>query len=468
MKIKHLFFVALLFSVNNNNIYADNESSLNDCDENISSYSNSNYFLSTTCTPESPVYCQDFSQMSASPPYCWEEGNLGSPTSGPANNSDSGWKQDGFGNIGTSGAARIKIFRANLNNEWLISPEFDLSYGSWMLEFNIALTASVDTSPSNLGSDDKVTLVITDDGINWSILETWDNSSSISNLGQNHFYDLSNFDGSIVKFGFIADDGVIDDSEDVNFYLDDFCVKRFCPVPASLQTTNIYGDGAELSWNELGTATSWDIEVVEDGNSPTGIPTIENITSTNYTWTGGIFETNYLFLVRSHCGNKVSSWSLPTSFTTTCLVTSTYREGFDEPFSCWSEGNGIVLSTGPTNYNDSEWQLYKHPNFNHNFPWYKIDVGSNDGMDDWLISPEVYVSDASYFVEISMRISGTLDADDIVSFVVTIDGGSTWSVIDSWDNTSGPIGSGFILYPDRYDFFSYSVANYINSTLSLR
>ena len=150
----------------------------------------SNFIVAQNCSaPEIPEYSENFLFW---PPSCWLEGNEGMPTSGPANFDDSAWVTDGFGNIGSSGSARINISQTNLNNEWFISPEIDLTGGPYDLIFEIAVTNALDFNASNFGSDDKVQLVFTiDGGASWTILETWDNTSSVSNTGQTILYDLS-------------------------------------------------------------------------------------------------------------------------------------------------------------------------------------------------------------------------------------------------------------------------------------
>ena len=52
-----------------------------------------------------------------------------------------------------------------------------------------------------------------------------------------------------------------------------------CEDPSNLTASNFTSSSAELSWTENGTATLWDIEVVDAGISPTQTPTETNVTN---------------------------------------------------------------------------------------------------------------------------------------------------------------------------------------------
>ncbi len=91
-----------------------------------------------------------------------------------------------------------------------------------------------------------------------------------------------------------------------------------CPAPSSLTTSNITDTTADLGWNENGTATVWDVEVVDvtAGGTVSGTPTATGI-SNPYTATGLTQDNDYEFYVRADCGSgTVSDWAGPFSFTT--------------------------------------------------------------------------------------------------------------------------------------------------------
>ena len=99
----------------------------------------------------------------------------------------------------------------------------------------------------------------------------------------------------------------------------------YCAAPSDLTASSITISGADLSWTENGTATTWDLEIGLQGFAPTGTPTADDITNP-YTWSDAAEDTSYDYYVRADCGGDntaVSDWVGPYSFTTlssTCSV----------------------------------------------------------------------------------------------------------------------------------------------------
>lgn len=88
-----------------------------------------------------------------------------------------------------------------------------------------------------------------------------------------------------------------------------------CTDPSTLSASNISTTSADLSWTENGTATSWDIELVAGGTTPTGTATNTGV-SNPFTATGLTLNTSYDFYVRSDCGGTQSNWVGPFNFST--------------------------------------------------------------------------------------------------------------------------------------------------------
>ncbi|MGV7105868.1 fibronectin type III domain-containing protein, partial [Flavobacterium sp. U410] len=97
-----------------------------------------------------------------------------------------------------------------------------------------------------------------------------------------------------------------------------------CPRPDNLFANNIDMTSADLSWGELGSATSWEVIVQTAGG---GIPTIAGAQTNNNTAYNVTTETVsgapltsgtvYEFWVRSDCGDGTfSGWAGPFTFTT--------------------------------------------------------------------------------------------------------------------------------------------------------
>ena len=123
-----------------------------------------------------------------------------------------------------------------------------------------------------------------------------------------------------------------------------------CIDPSMLTASNIAITTADLGWTENGTATLWDVEVIESGMAATGTATASGV-GNPYTATGLMANTAYDFYVRADCGpGGTSAWVGPFTFTTDCdIFTAPYTEDFetftpaiDAPFAaenCWTGSN---------------------------------------------------------------------------------------------------------------------------------
>jgi len=178
------------------------------------------YTFTTGCGTVTPSYTQDFTTY---PGACWTEGDNTDVATGP-NGTNGVWAVDGFLNNGTSGAARVNIF-ATTTKDWLVTPTFDLSSGSYGLAFDIGITAYTGTGNSAMGSDDEVQVLISNDnGTTWINLDTFNTGNTPSNSGETKVYDLVAYTSATTKFAFWANDGVVNDTEDYNIYIDNFKV----------------------------------------------------------------------------------------------------------------------------------------------------------------------------------------------------------------------------------------------------
>lgn len=104
-----------------------------------------------------------------------------------------------------------------------------------------------------------------------------------------------------------------------------------CMHPIGLNVTGYTSEEVTVSWEPLGSETSWEVVVVPTGNSPESeIPQM----TTEYPYTVDMLnpETQYDVYVRAYCGsNDYSSWQGPVTFRTRCAMTSAipYEEHFD-------------------------------------------------------------------------------------------------------------------------------------------
>lgn len=171
------------------------------------------------------------------------------------------WVADGFANEGYSGSMKLNIWGTNCK-AWAISPTIDLGDGNtiYNLEFDLALTHFANTNQDELGADDNLILFIsTDNGETWnpnSALKSWGSQTQISNTGEHHSINLSEYTGN-VKVAFYGESTL--SNEDNDIFIDNFEIKE-----ASLEPI------ISVNMNEI------NFNLIENGNSDTLEITISN------------------------------------------------------------------------------------------------------------------------------------------------------------------------------------------------
>ncbi|MDX1350740.1 MAG: fibronectin type III domain-containing protein [Putridiphycobacter sp.] len=234
-----------------------------------------------------------------------------------------------------------------------------------------------------------------------------------------------------------------------------------CPYPSDLSVSNLMSDSADLEWIENGSASAWDIEYGEDGFTPTGTPTLENVADNPYTLMGLEQGTAYQFYVRADCsGGDVSDWIGPFAFTTSC---SYYGLPYNQDFTdylptCWSEGNDTDVATG-SNGNNGGWGnggfLNNVSNSSARFSF------SGIGDMDWLVSPTFDLSTGSNGMAFKVGATGysgadavTMDSDDEVLLLISQDNGANWTVLQTWNAANTPSNTGDDIILDLSAFTS--------------
>ena len=100
-------------------------------------------------------------------------------------------------------------------------------------------------------------------------------------------------------------------------YLDDVSLDvPTCDLPTAPYSANVLFNQADLNWTETGLAETWEIELLPALSNPTGVPTVSDITSIPYTYTGLTSNSAYEWRVRSVCDQVHSEWTAMSSFTT--------------------------------------------------------------------------------------------------------------------------------------------------------
>ncbi len=228
--------------------------------------------------------------------WAFGSGNGASNPSSPHTGSYNAYLKDGSSTVGKT---------------MLITPELDLSSLS-TAQLNFWHTQDLYFS----AQDELKVYYRTSESASWNQIAHYTNqisswkhdSLSLPNISSNYYIA---FEGNAM-----SGNGVC---------LDDVVVKSglSCPFPVNMQSSNIGSTMAELSWNEGGSATEWEIEWGASGFTLGAGTTITGISSNPYSLTGLSSLSEYDWYIRSTCSPVSSSiWTGPDSFTTTEQVFS--------------------------------------------------------------------------------------------------------------------------------------------------
>ncbi len=421
----------------------------NDCGGFQSSWVGPRTFT-TPCSPTIPPYTQDFSSYI---PACWDVIRGGFDEGPVGQQGVASWNQQNFGNqTDGSPSARINLYNNN-KKDWLISPQLDMSTGGYEVNFDIALTKFYDTLPMEMGSDDEIKFVYTEDGLNWQTLYSWTVGNEPSNLGDNILINIENITATHVRFAFWASEGEIDDPRDYDVFVDNFVVRLrpTCPQPSLLNATDITSSSANLTWQNGGNETMWDIELGIADFVPTGTPTYDNVTSNPFGISDLLPTISYDFYVRADCGGNntdVSEWVGPFQFSTAYSVP--FEEKFDTYLpNDWKEGKAILENNTYINPLEASWEQDPYLNSNPSNQSACITVFGTYRQ-DWLISPKIDLgTNNNSELKFNLAITKTGESgppdvygeDNKFAVIISTDAGETWSsanALQMWDNTSNP------------------------------
>lgn len=119
------------------------------------------------------------------------------------------------------------------DNDWIVGPKFTVE-NTTHLQFDLALTIWSTTNAGTLGSDDVLQVMIsTDCGASYLPIGTYDATSTISNTGQMEDYDLSAYAGQDVFIAFFASEGLTDDPEDNEIFIDNINILNLAQTDVS-------------------------------------------------------------------------------------------------------------------------------------------------------------------------------------------------------------------------------------------
>jgi hypothetical protein len=247
-----------------------------------------------------------------------------------------------------------------------------------------------------------------------------------------------------------------------------------CPSTVTgLASSAVTVNTATISWTASTTppANGYEYYYATTNTVPTAATTPSGSTAAGVVTAGlsGLApSTQYYYWVRTNCnGTDKGVWSSSATFTTACSVlTPAYTNNFNTvPGACWSNTDlGGSPATGSTSTGSALWV---EDGFLNSGSTGSIRCNIYDGFGSrrigWLKSPVFNLSSGGYRVKFdygltnfNVATSGTLGSDDIVQFVVSQDGGSTWTVLRTWNAANSPSNTSTAY---SLDLTSYTSAN---------
>ncbi len=219
--------------------------------------------------------------------------------------------------------------------------------------------------------------------------------------------------------------------DDIAVYVSPSCL----PI-SGINATNETTSGADLYWNEQGTATAWDLEIVTAGTTPSGTPTNALVSSDSLTISSLASATSYDYYVRANCGSAQSTWVGPFSFMTLCNAYSIpFAESFESGYTHNTEVAGCISQESVTG--SGKWTV------NETFTTYNraprtgsFNAVVGYGNEDWMFIPVTLVSGTSYTADVYARQDGSVTSNSNV----TIAYGSSNTAASMTNTIVGPTG----------------------------
>ncbi|MDQ0783043.1 T9SS type A sorting domain-containing protein [Chryseobacterium sp. W4I1] len=242
-----------------------------------------------------------------------------------------------------------------------------------------------------------------------------------------------------------------------------------CVAPTLQPVGTLTSNSAQVLWTIPGSvqAVSYDIYYSTTNTAPTSAtaPSHPGVTGNTFTIPSLSPSTVYYYWVRSNCSTATaqSSWSLGGTFTTLCgAVMPSYTNDFSSfPGTCWAAGlSGGSPDTGPTGttaYWGSGGFLGTGSGGSATINLYST------GRAGWLKTVPFNLSAGSYKVKFDYGVaaylstsSSPMGSDDVVQFLASNDGGTTWTTLETWNAANAPTNTSTQYV---YTLTGYSSAN---------
>lgn len=208
--------------------------------------------VTTQCASFTTPFLEDFSGLGdfggPQVPNCWQKGFGGTPETGPVTIGSElfgGWAPS-FDFPGSMAVQSFAFFNIGELQDWLISPIIETNNSQFLqVEFDLSIIDAYENQATNLGSDDTIHFLISDDqGTTWSTIQTWTTEDLIE-PNTRITTDLSTYGGLNAVFAFYYTNGITYDPIDYVAAIDNFSVNyTIVPVTVDIATTDISCFGA--------------------------------------------------------------------------------------------------------------------------------------------------------------------------------------------------------------------------------
>ncbi|MFZ6051943.1 fibronectin type III domain-containing protein [Halocola ammonii] len=396
--------------------------------------------FTTYCSPITPEYLEFFEENDLE---CWRRFRSGTASTGPREleNENSSWV------TGNDDGAKVDLSFGSDEPSWLVSNYLDLSGPDQQLAFNLRVFENDSGNPTALPPGAELLLMITDDyGETWETLNSWDSTYTSSQDGELFLENLSYYQYDDVQFAFRVNHTLQDQS--VSIKIDYFWVRYefWCGEPEYLETYDVSFNSSMLGWYSSDFSNEWEVVYGEPGFDPDLNQEPQQVEgNTSILLTDLEPNTTYEAYVKSYCEQNFaySEWSSPESFRTLCEpVIPNYIETFDEfPYGCWREG---VDQFEGDPYSDFEfWEPAGFGNITEEGAISMV-MSDDIGLEDYLISPPIDLSDGEYQLDFDMIFSSygqsdepvSLIGDQIVRLKILSDDSPNWQTLETWDSGS--------------------------------
>ena len=169
----------------------------------------------------------------------WQEKN--GPLQPNLTSTSSAWDADFFSNDPTQEneiAAQINLWQ-DYKHEWLIGPKIFVS-DTTHLVFDLALCQWGTQDAAFLGSDDTLAIMLsTDCGMSFNPVKIYNQNDSIAPLGQTEKISLIDYEGEEVIIAFYASEGLVDDTADVEIFIDNIGIEGLFLPPGDIAAIEV-------------------------------------------------------------------------------------------------------------------------------------------------------------------------------------------------------------------------------------